>query len=130
MYRACRVVDLKLPIYQAGEYFRRHQKNKNWAILGETPGANGEDHEFLLVDNAENAPNDIVTTTKRKALIYCFELLVAAVVFSGTITQKVTHHNIEMQNVNEKNIASYNWPLQPCVSASLFEINSLVTTLR
>ena len=72
-------------------------------------GANGEDHEFLLVDNTENAPNDIVTTTKRKALIYCFELLVAAVVFSGTITQKVTHHNIDqMQKVNEKDIASYN----------------------
>lgn len=52
-------------IYQPGEYFnKRHQKNKkNGQSEEKAPEAN---EEFLLVDNAGNAPNN-VGTTKRKA---------------------------------------------------------------
>ena len=61
---------------------------------------------------------------KAKSAHLLLQLLVAVAFFSGTITQKVTHHNIEMQQINEKDIASYNWPLQPCVSAIFRELQA------
>ena len=48
-------------IYQPGEYFNKRYK-KNGQSEEKAPEAN---EEFLLVDDAGNAPND-VGTTKRK----------------------------------------------------------------